>query len=180
MGIGDMELGWAALGIALGLIALALFIRAGQWWRASGLPDGEIIYTDTGTWYAQQAPLYSARLQLAGRPDYLIEETGGHIVPVEVKSGAAPRYPHDGHLLQLAAYCLLVEETYGQRPEHGVLHYSDRAYAIPFTEELEEAVLDVLHEMHEDFYAAEVDRDHGDWHRCAACGHRNHCSQSLA
>jgi CRISPR-associated exonuclease Cas4 len=176
----DLQLGWAALGIALALIALALLVRARGWARASGLPAGEIIYTDTGTWYAQQAALYSSRLQLTGRPDYLIEEPGGHIVPVEVKSGAAPRYPRDGHLLQLAAYCLLVEETYGRRPDHGILHYADRAYAVPFTAVLEDAVLEVLEEMREDTFTGEVDRDHGDWRRCAACGHHEHCSQSLA
>lgn len=180
MGPAGIEVGWAALGIALALIALALLIRAGQWRRASGLPSGDILYTDTGTWYAQQAPLSSTRLGLTGRPDYLIEEPGGQIVPVEIKSGAAPPYPYEGHILQLAAYCLLVEETYGLRPERGVLHYADQAYAIPFTPELEENVLDLLADMHADRSVDEVDRDHGDWQRCASCGHRDHCYQSLA
>lgn len=177
---GGMETGWAALGIALALIALALLIRAGQWRKASGLPRGEILYTDTGTWYQQEAPLYSTRLGLTGRPDYLIEQPDGEIVPVEIKSGAAPAVPYEGHVLQLAAYCLLVEEIYGRRPHQGVLHYADQAFAIPFSEELEESVLDLLGEMHADCGGDEVDRDHGDWRRCAACGHRDHCYQSLA
>ena len=177
---GGMETGWAALGIALALIALALLIRTGQWRRASSLPRGEILYTDTDTWYAQEAPLYSANLGLTGRPDYLIQEPDGQIVPVEIKSGAAPAVPYEGHVLQLAAYCLLVEETYGQRPQRGVLHYADQAYAIPFSDELEESVLELLAEMHADYRSEEVDRDHGDWRRCAACGHRDHCAQSLA
>jgi CRISPR-associated exonuclease Cas4 len=180
MGPAGIEVGWAALGIALALIALALLIRAGQWRRASGLPAGDILYTDTGTWYAQQAPLSSTRLRLTGRPDYLIEEPDGMIVPVEIKSGTAPPYPYEGHILQLAAYCLLVEETYGLRPERGVLHYADQAYAIPFTAELEDNVLDLLTDMHADRRGDEVDRDHGDWQRCAGCGHRDHCYQSLA
>lgn len=180
MAFGGMELAWAALGVTLGLIALALLIRAREWWRASGLPQGEILYTDNGTWYAQKGPLFSSRLLLAGRPDYLIEEPDGSIVPVEIKSGTAPRYPREGHLLQLAAYCLLVEETYGKRPQHGVLHYADRAYAVPFTPELEGAVMAVLEDMREDFYVEEVDRDHGEWRRCASCGHREQCDQSLA
>lgn len=178
--IDGMETGWAALGVALALIGLALLVRTNRLWRQSGLPRGEVLYTDTGAWFAQEAPLYSARLQLTGRPDYLVEEPDGGIVPVEVKSGAAPPYPHQSHILQLAAYCLLVGETYGQRPARGILNYADRAFSIPFTPELEEAVLDVLAEMHEDLYAEEVDRDHGDWQRCAACGHRAHCAQSLA
>lgn len=179
MGIEGIEVGWAALGAALLLLGLVLFIRAGRMWRESGLPRGEILYSDTGTWYAQEAPLYSARLQLTGRPDYLVEEPDGGIVPVEVKSGAAPPYPHQSHVLQLAAYCLLVDESYGRRPERGILQYADNAFSIPFTPELEETLLDVLAEMHEDCYAEEVERDHGDWQRCAACGHRGHCAQSL-
>jgi CRISPR-associated exonuclease Cas4 len=178
--IDGMETGWAALGLALALIGVAMFIRAGRMWKQCGLPQGEVLYTDTGTWVEQKAPLYSARLQLTGRPDYLVEEPDGGIVPVEVKSGQAPPYPHQSHILQLAAYCLLVGETYGQRPARGILNYADRAFSIPFTPELEETVLDVLAEMHEDLYAGEVDRDHGDWQRCARCGHRAQCTQSLA
>ena len=73
----------------------------------SGLPDGEIVYEDTSG--ADSEVLVSTNYGLRGKPDYLLEEDGG-LVPVEVKSSAAPRHgkPYPSHLMQLAVYFLLV------------------------------------------------------------------------
>jgi CRISPR-associated exonuclease Cas4 len=180
MELQSLELGWLGLGLALLLLALVMAIKARQWWREVGLPGGDIIYTDTGTWYRQHDPLYSVPLQLTGRPDYLVEQPNGVVIPVEVKSGTAPADPYEGHIMQLAAYCVLVEEAYGRRPDHGIIQYVDKAFAVGFTEGLEEDLLDVLAEMREDLYAEDVDRNHYNWRRCAGCGHRNHCYQRLA
>jgi CRISPR-associated exonuclease Cas4 len=50
----------------------------------------------------------------------------GRLYPVEIKSRAAPPAgPPRSHLVQIAAYCLLVEETTGRAPPFGVLRYSD-------------------------------------------------------
>ena len=55
-------------------------------------------------------PLYASGANLAGKPDYLVRRWR-YVLPVEVKSGPAPAEPYRSHVLQLAAYCLLVEET---------------------------------------------------------------------
>ncbi|UCG25482.1 MAG: Dna2/Cas4 domain-containing protein, partial [Chloroflexota bacterium] len=101
------------------------------------------------------------------------------IVPVEVKSGYAPREPYDGHVLQLAAYCLLVEEAYGIRPSHGILQYRDSAFAVDFSYELERDLLDLLEVMRDDALSEEVFRDHDDPARCSSCGLLTYCQQSL-
>jgi CRISPR-associated exonuclease Cas4 len=119
-------------------------------------------------------------VQLVGKPDYLIEQKDGMIVPVELKSGRAPEEPHDGHVLQLAAYCLLVEENYGIRPDFGIIQYKDRAFAVDYTEELEDDLLDLLEEMREGLLEEDLERDHNDWRKCAKCGVRGHCYQRLA
>jgi CRISPR-associated exonuclease Cas4 len=171
---------WVGLGVTFALLGLFVWVWArGQRSRA-GLPPGRVIFADTGTWYPQKQPLYSENLQLVGRPDYLVEESGGAIVPVEVKSSPAPDQPHEGHIFQLAAYCLLVQENYGFRPEYGIIQYSDRAFAVDFTIDLEEDLLDVLAEMREGLFEEELDRDHNDWRRCARCGLRANCYQRLA
>ena len=175
-----IALGWAGLGVALLLLAVVVGLRARQWRQEAGVPAGDVIYSDTGTWYPQQEPLYSARLSLVGRPDYLVEGNDGAIIPVEVKSSKAPASPYPGHILQLAAYCALVEEVYGLRPLYGIIQYKDQAFAVTYTEEMEDDLLDVLDEMREDLFADDVDRDHEDWRRCAGCGHRTHCYQRLA
>jgi CRISPR-associated exonuclease Cas4 len=172
--------GWIALGVTLLLLAIVIGMRAAQWWRESGLPAGDVIYTDSGTWFRQHETLFSSRCGLAGRPDYLIEETDGKITPVEIKSVRAPERPYEGHVMQLAAYCLLVTDHFGVRPEGGIIQYNDRAFAVAFSEALENRLLSVVAHMREDLYREEVDRDHANVRRCAACGHRQHCDQRLA
>ena len=139
-----------------------------------------MIYDDMAQQNQKQDTIFSRELRLVGRPDYLVREKDGSIVPVEVKSGFAPLEPYDGHVLQLAAYCLLVEEAHGIRPSHGILQYRDRAFAIDFTYELEGDLLDLLEVMREDALTEEVFRDHDDPARCHSCGFLSHCHQSLA
>lgn len=175
-----IALGWAGLGVALMLLAVVVGLRARQWWDEAQMPAGDVVYSDAGAWYPQREPLYSPRLLLVGRPDYLVEGHDGEIIPVEVKSSKAPESPYPGHVLQLAAYCALVEENYAVRPVYGIIQYKDRAFAVTYTDEMEADLLDVLDDMRDDLYAEDVDRDHEDWRRCAGCGHRNHCYQRLA
>jgi CRISPR-associated exonuclease Cas4 len=171
---------WFALGSGLLLLAAVLWLWSRSAQEQSGLPAGSVIYTDSGTWFHNEESLYAADVKLVGRPDYLVEEPDGTIVPVEVKSRPAPTTPYEGHILQLAAYCYLVTVNYGKRPSYGILQYRDRAFAIDFTNELEEDLLDMLAEMRSDMFAEEVDRDHNDWRRCARCGVRGDCYQRLA
>ncbi|HEX6385258.1 MAG TPA: PD-(D/E)XK nuclease family protein [Anaerolineae bacterium] len=177
-----MTYGGLAFGVVIFLLVVAIWLlyRSRQLEQRSGLPAGTIIYTDSGTWIPNSQPLYAQDLHLAGKPDYLLEQNDGSIVPVEIKSARAPAEPWDGHVLQLAAYCLLVERNFRLRPAYGIIQYRDRAFAVDYTEELEADLLDVLAEMREDMFEGELDRDHNDWGRCARCGVRNHCYQRLA
>lgn len=176
---GDLVLGPLGLGVTFILLALAAWLFASAKQEKTGLPSGKVIYTDMGAWAEQEETLYSPGLQLAGRPDYLVEAADGELIPVEIKSSNAPRRPHEGHVLQLAAYCLLVEEAYGIRPSHGILQYRDGAFAIDFTDELEDDLLDLLADMREDMFEDEIDRSHNDQRRCAHCGVMDFCSQRL-
>ncbi len=167
-----------AAGLGLFLVALVLFWQASRRQRAAGLPGGRVIYTDTGAWGKVEKPLYYAALGLTGKPDYLVEKNG-RFIPIEVKSGRTPQAPYDSHIYQLAAYCLLVEKTMGSRPPYGILHYSDRDFAIDYTPELEHALLDLLAEMRRDERCDEVGRSHEQPGRCAKCGFRQVCTEKL-
>lgn len=170
------------MSLALLCIALAalLLFRAGRLRRRTGLPVGRVIYDDVGAWHPNVESLHSRELRLTGRPDYLVQQDDGRIIPVELKSSMAPRQPWEGHVLQLAAYCLLVEENFGVRPDHGILQYKDRAFAVDYTYALEEELRYVLEEMQEALLEADVDRQHHDRRRCASCGLRERCEQRLA
>lgn len=166
------------LALALILIALALFWQASRVKRKIGLPGGRVIYTDTSRWGPVEAALYDPETGLAGRPDYLVE-SDQEVIPVEVKSSRAPASPYDSHIYQLAAYCLLVERSSGRRPSHGILHYSNRTFAIDYTPELEAALLNLMDEMRARARRKEVARSHESAARCSACGYRHLCDQRL-
>jgi CRISPR-associated exonuclease Cas4 len=86
-----------------------------------------------------------------------------------------------GHVLQLAAYCLLVEDNYGYRPPYGYLRYADATIQIPYTNELRAAVLTAMRAMRKARTAADVSRSHEDAGRCQRCGYLASCGpQALA
>lgn len=164
--------------LLLFLLALIFFWQSGRQRQEAGLPGGRIIYTDTRGWGKLERPLYDQLLGLTGKPDYLVQQKG-QIIPVEVKSGRAPEAPYDSHIYQVAAYCLLVEKTYGKRPPYGIIHYENRDYAVDYTPQLESSLLDLLAEMRRDEMKREVERSHEQAARCARCGFKNTCDQSL-
>jgi CRISPR-associated exonuclease Cas4 len=161
------------------LLALVFFWQSGRQRRQAGLPGGRVVYTDTGGWGAVERPLYYPPLKLTGKPDYLVRQQNGVLIPVEVKSGRAPESPYDSHIFQLASYCLLVEKTYGKRPPYGIIHYNDRDFAIDYTPALEFALMDLLADMRRDEIRNEVERSHEQAARCARCGYKDLCDQRL-
>jgi CRISPR-associated exonuclease Cas4 len=171
---------WLAVAaLFLFLLGWASMRRAGRLREESGLPAGRLIYADRAQtdWYPPAKPLYSAQYGLVGKPDYLVRTEEG-IIPVEVKSAPAPDIPYLGHLLQLAAYCLLVEETSGQTPAHGLLKYADALYEIDFTAELRVELFDTLANMRRARLARNVPRNHDQPNKCARCGFRHGCDEA--
>ena len=167
-----------ALAVALLLLGGLLLWLAGRQRRTSGLPAGEILYRDTGEWEATERPLRSRRFGLVGRPDYLVQTSARgktFIVPVEVKSRARPARPYASHILQLAAYCLLVEDNFDAAPPYGLLRYADATLRIPYTDELRRRVLEVAADIRLARRASDTRRSHSEPSRCAACGYRAAC-----
>jgi CRISPR-associated exonuclease Cas4 len=166
--------------VVLLILALLAWFFSQRANTATGLPQGEVVYTDTGGWGRLEKPLVSQRLQLVGKPDYLVRD-GNSYIPVEVKSGnAPPRGPYDSHIYQLAAYCALVTEAYGRRPSHGLIKYVDKTLMVDYTSELENDLLDLLGAIQEDSEADDVSRSHNSVARCRGCGFKEVCEESLS
>ena len=171
-----MALGWCLILLTAGLLLLWL----AQGGRAqSGLPQGRVIYADTGGWQRPERPLFSHELLLTGKPDYLVVD-GDRVIPVEVKSGRAPVQPYPAHILQLAAYCRLVEECYGRRPPHGIIKYADHALEVDYTPELEGELLTILDDMQAVLAAEDAPRSHNNPGLCRACGYQPYCNERLS
>lgn len=167
------------LAIFLFLLGLFLLWQATRQRKATGLPGGQILYTDTSKWDPLEKPLYDSQVGLSGKPDYLVRQAD-MVIPVEVKSSRVTQTPYDSHIFQLAAYCRLVESEFKVRPEYGILHYPNRTFRIDYTSELENEMLDLLFDMRSQASYKQVQRSHQSPQRCAGCGYRLNCDQSLA
>lgn len=96
--------------------------------------------------------LYSAEYELQGKPDYIFKKRFGKgIVPVELKSGhiAEDTMPHQGDLLQLGAYFLILEDVYKIRPKFGRLVYQDYMFVVKNTRSIRKEVQRTTKEMRE-------------------------------
>jgi CRISPR-associated exonuclease Cas4 len=166
------------------LIASTMFVALGVLVRASaksqhGASDpSEILYTDAGRSTADL--LISERFHLIGRPDYILEEHGERI-PVERKDRMLTHSgPHDSERLQLAAYCLLLEEREGRPVHRGRLQYQNTTLDIMFDEALRRKLLATLAAIQSSADLAYIRRSHPSAARCHGCAFRRQCAESLA
>lgn len=175
--LGDLA---AVLLVACVLASGAALAAARRLQRQSGLPRARVVYTDTGAAGRQRTgeSLIARRYGLVGKPDYLIEDRG-QIVPVEVKPSRYAAAPYPGDILQLLAYCLLVEET-AARPPYGLLRYASGTFRIDYTDAARAHLLEAIAAVRTARREGERDRSHDDLARCAACMFGEVCDQSLA
>jgi CRISPR-associated exonuclease Cas4 len=155
--------------------------RAARTRSTAGLPLGRVIYADTGDWRSPDKPLFSSTYGLTGKPDYLVETRYG-LIPIEVKSSAAPSQPYPSHVLQLAAYCLLVEDSKGHAPPYGLIKYADAVFEVDYTASLRRellALLDAMQRLRSQSPRHGVPRSHDELRRCVGCGYRQVCDQAL-
>lgn len=132
-------LGVVGVGLLLwGLQSLAALARSRR--------HGRLVFADDPRFTGR---LVSERLRLVGRPDEVRRRTDGRLVPVEWKSRASrPHDPPDSHSVQVAAYCLLLEEGAGISPPYGVVRYSDGAeFRVAWDAEARATVLDLLGQL---------------------------------
>lgn len=136
---------------------------------------GKIEYVDEEN--KKPKLLLSERYNLSGRPDYILVVNGDYI-PVEIKTGRTPRGPLFSHVLQLAAYCLLIEDGYA-RPPYGILKYENAEHRIDFNERLRNLLLKKLVEMKKAVKTGKVHRNHNRPGKCKNCSRRQFCPESL-
>ncbi|HUW13277.1 MAG TPA: CRISPR-associated protein Cas4 [Anaerolineae bacterium] len=170
-----------ALLLLIALLAVAgvlLLLWSTRLRRKTGLPAGTVVYSDTGAWERCEVPLTSLRYGLTGRPDYLVLVKGATI-PVEVKSSRRPVTPYRSHLMQLAAYCLLIEDTRGPRPPYGLLSYRDATLRVDYTDRLRAELLKTLSQMERVRKRGDAARSHDEPARCRSCGYSHACDERL-
>lgn len=138
------------------------------------IPKGKITYSDLNI---PAKPLFSARYLLAGKPDYIVSQKNTYI-PVERKSGSAPA-PQHSHLLQVAAYCQILEDVYEVFVPYGILVYNNAQHTINFDPRLRFELQSVITSMRHALLQKTVTRNHHDLRRCRACSLKKYCTERL-
>ncbi|WP_376795929.1 CRISPR-associated protein Cas4 [Thermogemmatispora sp.] len=147
-----LSLGLAVLLIAIALLLLLRNERAAQRarllaerQRALGLPEGTLVYEDAD---GQGEPLVASSYPLVGKPDYIVELPDGRPVPIELKLQVHnATAPYSNHIVQIGAYCLILEDYFPVPPTHGILRYADNEFTVEYTPALRRKVIRLLEEM---------------------------------
>lgn len=165
--------------------ALILFLLGGfiLWFalrlrRQTGIPWVRVVSSDTNGWLPLERPLFARAYGLTGKPDYLLKLARAY-VPVEVKPTRRAAQPYASDLMQLAAYCLLVEVALGQSPPYGLLRYAETTFRINYTPSVRAELLATLDDMRADLAANDCARSHNEPRRCAGCGFLEVCDEAL-
>ena len=121
--------------------------------------------------------MFSPRLYLTGKPDYIVKNNKTYL-PIEIKSGQY-HHPQFHHILQLAAYCALIEDSYNTFVPQGVLVYPTGQHMIQFTPSLRFQLEKILQEMKANTRHHQVTRNHNTREKCKACSLQQYCPDKL-
>lgn len=162
--------------VAVAFLVIALRMRATvqNEKRTYGIPEGLILYSDLNV---PAEPLFSKRFRLVGKPDYIVQNEDRYI-PVEVKSGSQP-HPQHNHVLQLAAYCQILEDVSGTFVPEGILVFNNVPYTIAFDPQLRFELASVMNLMRTSLYDGVVVRNHQEPGRCRRCSLRRYCDDRM-
>jgi len=119
----------------------------------------------------------SYKYGIRGKPDYIIK-VGNEYIPVEEKSMSMD-HPRFSHVMQITAYCMLVEDIYGIAPSYGIIKYSNREFKIPYEERWKKLVIKIRENMLKDMERGEAHRNHNNKKKCATCVRRDFCPERL-
>jgi CRISPR-associated exonuclease Cas4 len=142
--------------------------------RSHGVPEGLILYSDLNV---PASPLFSKRFRLSGKPDYIVRREN-HVVPVEVKTGHGSS-PHQSQILQLAAYCQILEDVSGSFVPEGILVYNSVPYTIPFNPQLRFELEIIMRAMRASLRSGAAQRNHDKPRRCHYCSMKRYCTDVL-
>jgi len=135
---------------------------------------GKIEYIDVDS----DRVFRSERYGLSGTPDYVIK-VNADMIPVEEKTGRTPKGPLFSHILQVAAYCLLIEDSTGKAPPYGLLKYPEHEHEIEYNQDLKNILMKNMDEMREIRRTGNAHRNHNRPGKCRSCSRREVCAERL-
>ncbi|MEM3493487.1 MAG: CRISPR-associated protein Cas4 [Thermoplasmata archaeon] len=128
---------------------------------------------------SQERPMETRDGKLSGTPDFILK-TGEFLIPVEIKTGRVPQGPHFSHIMQLIAYCYIMEDVQGKAPPYGILRYGTTDFEVEYTPELKNLLERKIEEMRKALGGEiEVHRNHNRPGKCRNCSRKEICPERL-
>jgi CRISPR-associated exonuclease Cas4 len=137
---------------------------------------GDIAYLDSTT--KKPETLVSSVNKLSGRPDFILQQ-GDATIPVELKTGRVPRGPLFSHILQVASYCVILEDMNRKGVTHGILRYGSVEHEVEYTPDLKKLVLEKAGDIRRARLAGGAHRNHNRPSKCRGCSRRAVCPEKL-
>jgi len=133
-------------------------------------------------------PLESSSLGLRGVLDLLVvtssgREIGQEMIPVDFKFGRSySGGAHKSHRFQLAAYALLVEESFRTVVRRGYVHYipENACAKVDFKDDLKRSSLQLIMEINEMLREEKEPERPQNPGKCADCSYRRFCEGTRA
>ncbi|MGQ9469554.1 MAG: CRISPR-associated protein Cas4 [Nitrososphaerales archaeon] len=121
----------------------------------------------------------SEKLKLHGSLDMLIKNND-EFIPVEFKNTKAPKKPQKGHIYQVVAYSLLIEENFHTIVKRVAIYYSkeDKILIIPLTEEMRNHVLWTLERILKIIRTEKLPETLPPESKCKSCGYLWVCKRA--
>ena len=145
------------------------------------LREGRRLGTEIITYVddLDNAPLLvSERFCLRGRPDYIIFQDRENI-PVEEKTGKTPKGPYFSHIMQMAAYIVLVNDNMGNC-HRGRIKYKTTDFEIVLDSKTRKTFFEIRDRIDDCERTGEVHRNHNREGKCRGCSRKEDCPESLA
>jgi CRISPR/Cas system-associated exonuclease Cas4 (RecB family) len=142
---------------------------------------GDALWQDLSPKIKSDYRLVSEGLGLSGTVD-AVEIYPDHVVPVELKTGKAPKegiWP--GHQIELASYMLLLEEKFGMGVPHGRVRYVDESLVrdVIMNPFLKQKVLDTRDAVNRLFTEAKIPAIIVNERKCISCSQRAACRDAI-
>jgi len=167
----------AAVGAIILLIAASVLkrvARAKQ--RRWQMPKGKVISVDDGNGII----LTCRKLQLVGRIDVIRRDGKWHIPEERKKKILKGNRPWDEDVLQLFAYCYLLNENLMPAPKGILIYQNGPRFDLEFSLGARNRLMQVLQRIKSLHNARDVNRSHNSPAKCVSCKAQRICFQSLS
>ncbi len=125
--------------------------------------------------------LYSRRLGLSGRVDYVIITKFNDYVPVDIKWCEVIDKPRTDHVVQIAGYALLLEECLKCRVKVCGIYYitsiGGKIFTIMFSEELRRRILSIINDL-KNIVKGKLPKVKRRYEKCVNCNYSSFCPLS--